>query len=151
GCQWGHSLSGAEDRAPTGHVVELHHPLRHVVRMVIRQRHDAGGELDALRSLAGRGQEHLGRADHLPPAGMVLAAPEFLVPELVQMLDEVEIAAELEHRMFPDGVMGGEERAKVQTGHEQVSWLVMISAPTLPSVPSLTPRRCQQNIPARAA
>jgi hypothetical protein len=52
---------------------------------------------------------------------MVLATPEFLVPQLVQVLDEVEIAAELQHRVFPDRVMGSEERAKVQTGHQRVS------------------------------
>ena len=103
---------GAEDHPPAGHVVELHHPLRHVERMVIGQRDDPGGELDALRPFARRGQEHLGRADHLPAAGMMLAAPELVVPELVQVLDEVEIAAELQHRMLPDGVVGGEERAK---------------------------------------
>src|SRR6266478_5974850 len=39
----------AEDHPSAGHVVELHHPLRHVERMVIGQRHDLGGELDALR------------------------------------------------------------------------------------------------------
>jgi hypothetical protein len=61
---------------------------------------------------------------------MVLAAPEFFVPELVQMLDEVEIAAELQHRMLPDGMVRSEERAKVQTRHGQVSWVVMISDST---------------------
>ena len=40
---------GAEDRPPAGHVVELHHALRDVERVVIGQRDDAGGELDALR------------------------------------------------------------------------------------------------------
>jgi hypothetical protein len=58
---------------------------------------------------------------------MVLSTPEFVVPELVQVFHEVEIAAELQHRVFPDGVMGSEEGAKVQTGHEQVSWLGMMS------------------------
>jgi hypothetical protein len=43
---------------------------------------------------------------------MMLAAPELVVPELVQVLDQVEIPAELQHRMLPDGVVGGEERAK---------------------------------------
>ena len=64
------------------------------------------------------------------PLGMVLAAPEFFVPELVQVLDEVEIAAELQHRMLPDGMVRSEERAKVQTRHGQVSWVVMISDST---------------------
>ena len=39
----------AEDRPAAGHVVELHHALRDVERVVVGQRDDAGGELDALR------------------------------------------------------------------------------------------------------
>jgi hypothetical protein len=61
---------------------------------------------------------------------MMLAAPELVVAEPVELLDEVEIAAELEHRMLPDGVMWSEERAKAYTGHEPVSWVVMISDST---------------------
>jgi hypothetical protein len=57
---------------------------------------------------------------------MVLAAPEFVVPELVQVLHEVEIAAELQHRVLTDGMMGGKESAKLQTRHDAVSWLVMV-------------------------
>src|SRR5712671_1172294 len=105
----------AEDHPSAGHVIELHHPLRHVERMVIRKGYHAGRELDALRSFARRGEEHLGRADHLPAAGMMLSAPEFFVPELVQMLHEVEIAAELQHRVLTDRMVGGEEGAEVQT------------------------------------
>jgi hypothetical protein len=43
---------------------------------------------------------------------MVLAAPELVVPELVEMLDEVEIPAELQHRVLTDRMVGGEERAE---------------------------------------
>jgi hypothetical protein len=43
---------------------------------------------------------------------MMLAAPELVVSEPVEVLDQVEIAAELEHRMLADGVVGGEERAE---------------------------------------
>ena len=60
----------------------------------------------------------------------MLAAPELVVAELVQVLDEVEIAAELQHRVLADGMVGGEERAKAQTRHGSVSWLVMISDST---------------------
>ena len=57
---------------------------------------------------------------------MVLAAPEFVVAELVQVLDKIEIAAELQHRVLADRMMRGEEGAKAQTRHEPVSWLVMM-------------------------
>ena len=118
--------SGPEDHPSARHVVELHDPLSHVVRMVVRQGHHPGGELDTLRSLARRGEEHFRRRDHLPPAGMMLAAPEFVVPKLVQALNEVEVAAELQHRMLADGMVGGEKRAEVQTWHGQDSrWMKM--------------------------
>jgi hypothetical protein len=42
----------------------------------------------------------------------MLAAPEFVVTQLVQELDEVEIAAELQRRMFTDRVVWGEEGAE---------------------------------------
>jgi hypothetical protein len=117
--------AGAEDHAPARHVVELHHPLGHVERVVIGQGDDARRQPDALGALARRGQEHLGRADHLPAARVMLAAPELVVAELVQVLDEVQIAAELQHRMLADRVMGGEERAEAETGHGLISWSMM--------------------------
>ena len=46
------------------------------------------------------------------------------------MLDEVEIAAELQHRMLADRMVGSEEGAEAQTGHEQISWLVMMNDST---------------------
>jgi predicted RNA-binding protein with PUA-like domain len=46
------------------------------------------------------------------------------------MLDEIEIATELQHRVLPDRVMGSEEGAKIQTGHRQVSWSAMMSDST---------------------
>jgi hypothetical protein len=106
-------------------VIQLYHALSDVERMVIGERDDAGGQLDARGPFARRGQEHFGRGDHFPAARMVLAAPEFVIPELIQVLHEVEIAAELQHRMLPDGMMGGEEGAKLYTRHDAVSWLVM--------------------------
>jgi hypothetical protein len=133
---------GAEDRASPGHVIELDHPLRHVEGMVIGEGHHAGCELDALRALARRGEEHLGRGDHLPAARVVLAAPEFVVPEPVQVLHQFEIAAELQHRVLPDRMVGGEEGPEVQTWHEQISWLVTWNRDRTPteSAPSLRPR-----------
>ena len=88
--------------------------------MVVGQRDDAGAELDALGAFGGRRQEHLRRGDHLPAGRVVLAAPEFIVAELVEVLREVEVAAELQHRMFADGVMRGQKCAKADAGHEVV-------------------------------
>jgi len=113
----------AEDRPSTDHVIKLYHALGDVKRMVIGQGHDPGGQLDARGPFTRRRQEHFGRGDHFPAAGMVLTAPEFVVSELVQVLHELEIAAELQHRVLTDGMMGGEEGAKMQTRHDAVSWL----------------------------
>jgi hypothetical protein len=52
---------------------------------------------------------------------VVLATPELLVPEPVQMLHEVEVTAELEHRMLADRVVGREEGTEAQTRHARVS------------------------------
>ena len=41
--------AAAEHRPAAGHVVELHHPLGDVERVVVRQRHDAGAEPDVVR------------------------------------------------------------------------------------------------------
>src|SRR5262249_19814766 len=86
-------------------------------RVMIGQRDDAGGELDALRALGRGGEEHLRRADHLPAGGVVLAAPEFVIAELVQMLDQVEVAAELQQRVLADRMVRGEKGAKTETRH----------------------------------
>jgi hypothetical protein len=113
--------SGAKDRPSTSHPVELHHALRNVERVVIGQGDDAGSEFDTLRPLAGGGQEHLGRADHLPAARMVLAAPELVIAEPVEMLDEVEVAAELQQRMLADRMVRREKSTKIQARHDRFS------------------------------
>ena len=48
---------------------------------------------------------------------MVLAAPELVVAERVELLDEVEIAAELQHRILADRMMRGEKGAEFQACH----------------------------------
>ncbi len=48
---------------------------------------------------------------------MVLAAPEFVETQLVDLLHEIEVAAELQQRIFADRVMRGEEGAEFQACH----------------------------------
>src|SRR3954452_2094687 len=85
--------------------------------MVIRQRDHAGAELDALGAFAGSRQKHFRRGDHFPTRGMVLAAPELVIAERVDLLDEVEVAAELEQRILADRVMRGEKGSEFQACH----------------------------------
>src|SRR5215468_5007977 len=48
---------------------------------------------------------------------MMLAAPEFVIAELVELLDKSEVAAELQHRMLAERVMRGEEGSELQARH----------------------------------
>ena len=52
---------------------------------------------------------------------MVFPAPELVEPELVELLGEIEIASELEHRMLPDRMMGCDKGAEAHAGHKQVT------------------------------
>ena len=62
--------------------------------------------------LAGGGEEHLRRGDHLPSAGVVLAAPELVVAEVVEVRGELEVALELQRRVLPERVMWCEKGAE---------------------------------------
>jgi hypothetical protein len=48
---------------------------------------------------------------------MMLAAPELVIAELVELLDEGEIAAELQHWMLADRMMRGEEGSEFEARH----------------------------------
>jgi len=48
---------------------------------------------------------------------MVLSAPELVIAEAIELLDEIEIAAELQQRMLADRMMRCEKGAEFQTRH----------------------------------
>ena len=48
---------------------------------------------------------------------MVLAAPELVEAERVDLLDEIEVAAELQQRILTDRMMRGEEGSELETRH----------------------------------
>jgi hypothetical protein len=79
-------------------VIELNHGRSDGERMVQRQRLDAGAEADARGALGGGGDEHLGRADHLVAAGVMLADPRLVEPKPVEMGHQLEIALEEQRR-----------------------------------------------------
>src|SRR6185437_16825312 len=66
-------------------------------------------------------QEQLGRGDHLPAGGMMLAAPELVEPQPVEMLDEPQIALKLESRVLADRMMRRQECAETDTRHQESS------------------------------
>src|SRR5271166_5419432 len=106
-------------------MVKLHHALRNIKGMVIGQRDHAGAKPDTLGPLAGRRQEHLRRGDGFPARGMVLAAPELVVAERIELFYEIEVAAELQHRMLADRMMRGEERSELEARHGLLSGLIV--------------------------
>ena len=54
---------------------------------------------------------------------MMLAAPELVEAERVDLRDEIQVAAELQHRMLADGMMWGEEGSEFKTRHGVLSRL----------------------------
>jgi hypothetical protein len=48
---------------------------------------------------------------------MVLAAPELVEAERVDLLDEIEVAAELQQRILADRMMRGEKGSELETRH----------------------------------
>src|SRR5271154_7331189 len=57
---------------------------------------------------------------------MVLAAPEFIIAERVELVDQIEVAAELQHRMLADRVMRGEEGSEFQACHGFLSGSLLL-------------------------
>src|SRR3984957_4676445 len=48
---------------------------------------------------------------------MMLAAPEFIESERVDLLDKIKVAAELQHRMLADRMMRGEAGSEFKARH----------------------------------
>ena len=48
----------------------------------------------------------------------MLAAPEFVIAEVVELLHEIEIATELQHRMLAERMMRGEEGSEFEARHD---------------------------------
>src|SRR5215469_8210089 len=68
---------------------------------------------------------------------MMLAAPELVIAEIVELLHEVEVASELQHRMLTKRVMRGEKGSEFETRHD-VSlklWLLFLSASLVSQAP----------------
>jgi len=47
----------------------------------------------------------------------MLPAPELVIAERIELLDEIEVAAELQHRMLAERMMRREESSEFQAGH----------------------------------
>ena len=108
----------AEHGAPLRHVVKLHHPVGEREGVVVGQRDDAGAEPDMPGALGGGGDEQFRTGDDLEAAGMVLADPDFVVVEPVEMLDQLHIPVETGGRVLVHRVERGEEDSEAERrGH----------------------------------
>ena len=105
----------AHHRAAAGHVVELNHAVDGHQRVVVGQADDAGAEADVAGALRGGGDEDLGRGDQLPAGAVVLADPRFVVTELVEPLEQLEVAVQRQRGVFPDAVEGRHEDSEVHS------------------------------------
>jgi hypothetical protein len=63
------------------------------------------------RALCDTGNENLRRRNDLEATGMVLADPGFVIPEPIEMADEVHVAVKREVRVLVDFVERCEEYA----------------------------------------
>src|SRR4051812_6646580 len=68
--------------------------------MVVGQRRDAGTQPDMPRTLRRGGDEDLRRSDDLVPGGVVFTDPRLVVPEPVEVNDEVEITFQRQRRIL---------------------------------------------------
>src|SRR5260370_36738017 len=57
---------------------------------------------------------------------MMFAAPELFEAERIDLLDEFEVAAELQHRMLADRGMRGEEGSEFEARHGFLSGLLLL-------------------------
>ena len=104
----------AEHDAAAREVVEQHHAVRHHERVVVRQRDDAGAELDVLRALRGDADEHLRRGDDLPAGAVVLADPGLVEAEVVEPLQQLQVALQGQRRVLAELVEGSHERTELE-------------------------------------
>ena len=112
----------AEHRATAGHVVQLHHALRHDERVVVGQGRHAGAQANVAGALGDRGDEQLRAGDQFIACGVVLADPGFLEAQPVHVLDQFQIPLEGQGRVFTERVERGDERpeTKLGAGHGDV-------------------------------
>src|SRR5262249_19635066 len=107
-----------------GRVFEVVDAVRQHERGVVGKGRDAGAEPDGAGALGRGGDEPLGRGDDLVAGRVVLADPGLVVAELVQPLDQLEVAAQRQVGVLVHRVEGGHEDPEAQAGleHGGSSW-----------------------------
>ena len=82
---------------------------------MVRQRRDAGADADPRRALGGGRREHERIADDLDPTGVVLADPDLVETEAVEVLHQLEVTAQGAGRVAPRLMEGSEEDPEAES------------------------------------
>ena len=77
--------------------------------MVIRQGGHSGAEANVLCSFRGRGNEHLGTRDDFEAARVVLSDPCLGVSKVIEVLEQLEVAAHCLGRILVEVMKRGEK------------------------------------------
>ena len=115
--------SDPEHDATARQMVEEHDSLGRPQRVVVRQRHHAGAELDAPGAGGCGSDEDLGGGDDLAAGGVVFTDPRLVEAEHVHVLQEVEIGLEGQCGVVLRWVERCHEGAETQV-HDEVSVLL---------------------------
>ena len=109
----------AEHDASARQVVEQDEAVGDHERVVVWQADDAGAEADVAGAFGRRGHEHLGRGDGFPAGAVVLADPGLVVAEVVEPLEQLEVAFQSQGGILAEPVEGSQEDTKRQPLHER--------------------------------
>ena len=104
----------AEHHPAPGEVVEHDDAVGEDQRVVVGQRVDARAELDVSCCPGRGGDEHFGGRDRLEPGRVVLADPRLVVAELVEVLDQLEVAVQRQRRVLAHRMHGRKEDPEAQ-------------------------------------
>ena len=111
----------AKHHPPSGHVVELVHPVGQHQRVVIGQGGHARAEPDMARAFGGEGDKHFRAGDQFIACGMVLADPGLVIAKLVHPRDQFQIALQRQGGVFAQGVKGRDKGPKFQLARHGVT------------------------------
>ena len=81
---------------------------------MIRQRDNAGAEANPLGAFRDSRDHQLRRRDDLVSCRVMLADPRLIEADAIEMLDQVDIAADRKRRIFIDWVKGSEKDSRAQ-------------------------------------
>ena len=83
--------------------------------MVVREADDAGAQAQVAGALGGGSHEYFRGGDGFPAGAVVLTNPGFIKTQVIQPLEQFEVALQGQGRVFADPVERGHEYAEFHT------------------------------------